>query len=218
MSTLFPRKFQIMQQLRNILFIVATLFLLTGFSQGGRKLPTGQQSARYRYSAPMEINASWMRVDQGRTYFDFDLAEDPAHVKELRLQKLRKYPKGYSTAYIINTTDTVFRAEGQDGSLMMIQEALDTKGKWRPIEYWVYSGCGNSYFGALELQPGCCAMIPIRQYRGGFATKIRLKMQRHTSLFYSESFAGSIDTTLFRKETQTVDGILYRGPAAYFEE
>jgi hypothetical protein len=70
----------------------------------------------------------------------------------------------------------------------------------------------------LELDPGKYIMIPIKQYDGSFKTKFRLKMKKGKSLFYSETFEGSIDKSKFEKQTEDVNGILYWGPADYLEK
>jgi hypothetical protein len=100
----------------------------------------------------------------------------------------------------------------------MIQEALNAKGEWAPIEYWTYSGCGNSYFSPLVLPQGQLALIPVRRYSGPFRTKLRLKWKNGTRTLYSDSFEGSIEPGQFNRLTEPVEGILYHGPASFLED
>jgi hypothetical protein len=113
--------------------------------------------------------------------------------------------KGYPV-YIVNHTKNNIRVEEQDGRLMMIQEAKDKYGNWKPIEVWRFSDCGNSYGGIL-LKPKNYLMTKVIAYKGNFETELRLKLLNDTITFYSKPFKGSInisqmDTTLLEKENR----------------
>jgi len=197
------------------IFIYSTLIIvLSGFSFATY---VGNQEAYYETSKPLRINKSLFEYKRGKTYFSFNKNLSPKNLKSKGFVWLENEPKGYFTAYLINASDTIFNAEKQDGSLIMIQEAIDENGKWKPIEYWVYSGCGNSYFNPLILKPGKYVMIPIKQYNGNFKTKFRLKMKKDKSIFYSEEFEGNIEKSQFEKHSENVNGILYYGPADYLD-
>jgi hypothetical protein len=43
-------------------------------------------------------------------------------------------------------------------------------------------------------------------------------MRKDSTLFYSTPFEASIDILQFKKETNSVNGILYHGPASYLED
>lgn len=101
--------------------------------------------------------------------------------------------KGYPV-YIVNPTNKTIRVEEQDGRLMIIQEAKDKNGNWRPIEFWQFSSCGNSY-GGVALKPNSYIFTKIVAYRGEFETTLRLKMLNDTLVYYSEPFKGSINLT-----------------------
>jgi hypothetical protein len=175
-------------------------------------------SGWYECGDAMAIDTNLFAVDTGKTYFYFDT--------ELAATKLRS--KGftwasdsladYFTAYFINTSDSTFITTLQDGSIVMIQEALDENNEWQPIEYWVHSGCGNSYFEALKLEPGQYSMVPIRKHTGDYTTKARLKMPVGKKIYYSRTFKCNIDKGLFKREEGQVYGILFGGPAEYFEK
>lgn len=195
-----------------------SLFVLTGFSINQEDKTEGNQRAFYECSEPTDIDKSLIDVKQGELYFQFNTEQEPKNLKSMNFVWLKDDPKGYFTAYLINSSESTFSAERQDGSLIMIQEALNEQGKWLPIEYWVYSGCGNSYFNPLKLESGKSVMVPIKKYSGNFKTKIRLKLKAGKTTFFSESFAGAIDKSQFNKETEQVNGILYHGPADYLDD
>lgn len=107
--------------------------------------------------------------------------------------------------FIINPSSEKVRVEGQDGRLMLIQEALDKSGKWKPIEYWEYSGCGNSY-GGIALKPNYFILTKIVKYSGNFKTKIRLKFLNDSIVYYSKPFTASINLSQF--DTISIDHTL----------
>ena len=196
--------------IKTIISLLVFLIILTGFSLNKDEKTNGNQRAYYQCSEPMDIDTNLVDLDTGKTYFYFDTTTEYYTEGE--------DPQKYFRAYLINNKSEKFTAKRQDESLIMIQEALDENGNWLPIEYWVYSGCGNSYFNPLELDSGKYVMIPIRKYSGYFNTKIRLKMKKDSTLFYSQPFEGSIDKEQFQKETNQVHGILYHGKANYLDE
>lgn len=177
------------------------------------------EKALYVCSPVSKIDKDSINTVPGKVYFDFhpELTEDS--FSRANKKWLGKPDMEYFTAYFFNTTDTLFQAERQDGSLMMIQEALLEDGRWLPIEYWVHSGCGNSYFNPLKLEPNTYVVVPIRKYSGDYKTKVRLKMKQNgQQLFVSKSFEASIDKGLFNKRTGTVNGILFHGSPQYFDK
>jgi hypothetical protein len=204
---------------KTILLPIALFVILSGFLvKNDDKKPTGNQRAYYECSDPMDLDSNLFKPEQGKVYFHFNTDLAVSDLKALDFIWLENNPKDYFTAYLVNTTDSTFNAKRQDGSLIMIQEAQDEKGAWLPIEYWVYSGCGNSYFDPLKLDPGKYVLVPVKKYSGNFKTNIRLKFKKGDDLFYSEPFEGSIDKSQFEKETGKVNGILYHGNANYLGE
>lgn len=100
------------------------------------------------------------------------------------------YKKAYPV-FIINETNSKQLLELEDGQVMMIQEAKNENGDWLPIEAWMYSDCGNSYYSLL-LEPRQYGFTRIKQYDGDFETELRLKMQNGDSFIYSNTFKGRI--------------------------
>lgn len=189
-----------------------------GFTQKDKDEKEGNQRAWYETSKVMDIDTSKVDLKHGQIYFQFETSEQPKHLKDDKFTWLKNFPEDYFVSYLVNTTDSTINIKRQDGSIMAIQEAKNESGKWDPIEYWVHSGCGNSYFDPMRLTPNSYAMIPIRKYEGDFKTEMRLKIKNGKQVFYSSTFEGSINKSQFRKETEKQGGILYYGPASYFED
>lgn len=197
-----------------VIIIFFGLFSLTSAIEESLK---GNQRASYKCSESIDIDHTKIKLKKNKIYFHFNKNESPKDIKSLNKFKLKDKVDKYFIGYLINTTDSTFSATRQDGSLIIIQEAIDKDGKWKPIEYWVFSGCGNSYFRPLVLKSGQYVIIPIKKYSGNYKTKIRLKFRYGKDLIYSEPFEGSINLSLFIKETKNVEGILYNGPASYLD-
>lgn len=192
-------------------FILSNLIL-------AQEKPNGNMRAWYEIGKEGSIDSSITDLKSDQLYFQFNTDEKAKNLESLGFSWTDDNPKSHFIAYLINTTDSVFKSRLQDGSLLMIQEAMNEKGRWSPIEYWVTSGCGNSYFRSLNLEPGQQVMIPIKNYHGSLKTKMRLKLQTGKEIIYSEIFEGSVEPRQFRRSTSTVHGILYHGPANYLED
>src|SRR5690606_25952649 len=87
-----------------------------------------------------------------------------------------------------NSKDTIF-LDYQDLNAFIIQEAMDENGNWKPIEYWQYSWCGNSY-DATGLLPNQFIVIKINKYSGNFETLLRVKLLNAKKVYYSNTFKG----------------------------
>lgn len=198
--------------------LLISFFFISGLALGQDDTFNGNQRALYECSEPLDIDSTKIYLNSDKVYFHFNIEDRPTNLKSMDFVWLEDNPDGYFIGYLVNTSDSTFEAGRQDGSLIMIQEALDKKGKWKPIEYWVYSGCGNSYFNSLSLDSGKCVMIPIKKYSGNFETRIRLKLKYGDEILFSDSFEGSINKSQFKKKTDKVNGILYHGPANYLNK
>ena len=198
---------------KRLYFFIPIVILLSSFIFS---LENGNQRANYDCSKPRQIDKKLRPLKQGQTYFHFNKKLSPKDLKSQDFVWSDNDNEKYFIAYLINTTDSTFKTELQDGSLIMIQEALNEKNEWQPIEYWVNSGCGNS-FESLKIDPGQHVIIRIIQYAGSFKTKIRLKMRKDRSIFYSEPFEGTVDKSQFEKQIENVGGIEYYGPPNYLD-
>jgi|GEM_PF-4637254 len=108
------------------------------------------------------------------------------------IRQLACYP-----VYLFNPHADSIMFTTQDNQVRMIQEAKDRRGRWKPIEYWEFSTCGNSYFPAI-LPPLDFALIKMPVYHGDFETEIRLKMEFKKQVIYSAPFKGSINESQFK--------------------
>ena len=122
----------------------------------------------------------------------------------------KKRPRNYVKAYpvfIRNASKDTIHIDNQDGALFLIQEAKNKMGEWKPIEYWIYSTCGNSY-AYTSLGPDDILTLKKVKYQGTFETEMRLKLRTNNKLVYSKPFKGSINTEQF--EVENVDGFTKR--------
>lgn len=102
-------------------------------------------------------------------------------------QKIISYP-----VYIINTSSNEVKLNVQDGELMMIQEALDKKGEWQPIEYHLFASCSENYFD-IDVPSQYCVMTKVAKYKGNFKTLLRIKLLNQDQVYFSCAFKGSIN-------------------------
>jgi hypothetical protein len=106
--------------------------------------------------------------------------------------------KGFAI-YIANcSTGKSAVLETQDGSAMMVMEALTLDKTWKSIEYWSGSWCGNSYL-SITLSPGEFTFTRGIKCSGDFRTKCRLKLSNGNDQLYSNEFYMGISTTQFEK-------------------
>ena len=98
--------------------------------------------------------------------------------------------------YVVNSSEQITHVDHQDARLIMIQEAKDEFGNWRPIEFWRHHRSGTPY-GTIELHPDQFVISKILRYNGEFETNIRLKLKNGKHTVYSEPFRGTINTNQF---------------------
>lgn len=95
--------------------------------------------------------------------------------------------------YLLNASAQEQEIRAEDGDIKILQEALDPQGRWRPIETWKYSFCGNSYH-SLFLPSNQAWKFTAPRYAGNFKTKLRFVFKNS---IYSQPFEGSINLTQF---------------------
>ncbi len=111
---------------------------------------------------------------------------------------------------IINSKNDTLVISGQDGSMYMIQEAIDPNGNWSPIEFWHSSFCGNSSV-FIYFPPHTSIKVGAFRYTGSFKTKLRFKFKYFTQkpyhgeylkkTIYSQPFDGSVNYSQFHKKS-----------------
>ncbi|RPD91807.1 hypothetical protein EGM88_14060 [Aureibaculum marinum] len=127
-------------------------------------------------------------------------------VYEIWKKRPRNYVKAYPV-FIRNPSKDTIHIDNQDGALFLIQEAKNKMGEWKPIEYWIYSTCGNSY-AYTSLGPDDILILKKVKYKGTFETEMRLKLRTNNKLVYSKPFKGLINIEQF--ELENVDGFTKR--------
>lgn len=105
--------------------------------------------------------------------------------------------QGHALIWLVNNSAAPVVLGTQDGSVFCVLQALDRNQQWRPVQYWQYSGCGNSYI-ARYLRPeehlSLLAKIPCQ---GDFKTKLRYKLAGIKRFYYSNEFEGRIGYSEF---------------------
>jgi len=98
---------------------------------------------------------------------------------------------------LVNGGKTPLTLTAQDSRLDLIQEAQDSSGKWRPIEYIPQSWCGNSYH-KVTLKPRRYWQFLAPRYAGPRKTMLRFKLTLpDDKAIYSVPFPGSIHPRQF---------------------
>ena len=107
--------------------------------------------------------------------------------------------RDFMTLYVTNTTADVAYLEGMDGDLLVVQEALDAGGEWRPIEYGPEATCGLSHYPVV-LAAGHQRPIRAPRYGGGdTTTQLRFTMAFGDTVIHSNEFEGTIDLNPFER-------------------
>lgn len=98
---------------------------------------------------------------------------------------------------LVNGGKTPLTLTAQDSCIDLIQEAQDSSGKWRPIEYIPQSWCGNSYH-KVTLKPRRYWQFTAPRYSGPRKTMLRFKLVLDDKqTIYSVPFPGSIHPRQF---------------------
>ncbi|MCE9524673.1 MAG: hypothetical protein K8R36_01305 [Planctomycetales bacterium] len=109
------------------------------------------------------------------------------------------YDKGPGMRVVlVNQTSDLLAFKASDSRLAIIQEAQDSHGKWKPIEYLPSSWCGNSSHRVF-LRPGFFWAFAAPRYQGDLKTKLRFTMNLGDgSQLHSNVFGGSVNPKQFR--------------------
>ncbi len=102
--------------------------------------------------------------------------------------------------YVINNTNNEIKIGVQDFSFICILEAIDNNDQWKPVQYWRYSKCGNSYVTKHILPKKALAFIADNANIGNYKTMLRYKLLGPDKFYYSNEFEGSIDYCLFTED------------------
>jgi len=110
-------------------------------------------------------------------------------------QKVQEFSQAYPLYLVNNGIDSV-AIPVQDDMLIQIMEAIDSNGKWLPIEYWDFNWCGNAY-QTYYLRNNECIVSPFVRYQGKYKTRMRVKIKLGDTTIYSNDFEGSINPVQF---------------------
>jgi hypothetical protein len=100
--------------------------------------------------------------------------------------------------FLVNRTSGEMAFDASDSRLSIVQEALDSTGKWRAIEYLPSSFCGNSYHRVF-LPRRTFWQFVAPAYSGTQKTKLRFVLLGKEPI-YSNEFEGSINPEQFTKK------------------
>lgn len=118
-------------------------------------------------------------------------------VKKQFIEYYERNGHGRLLAILKNHSKVPVELHTQDGSLCLIQEALNTKGEWKPIEFFTYSSCGFGQHN-IFLNENEQVRIVVRKYTGDIKTKLRLKLLTENGVIYSSEFDGHINKGQFK--------------------
>lgn len=104
--------------------------------------------------------------------------------------------------WVQNTTKDTILFPIQDGSLIAVLEGMNKSKQWKPVEYWWFSWCGNSYED-LILLPDNSIQIGVNNILGSTKTKMRLKIHGRDTIYVSKEFKGYVSSESFILSSET---------------
>jgi hypothetical protein len=108
---------------------------------------------------------------------------------------------------LINCSGELASFPACDSCLQMVQEAQGADGRWRPIESWPDSDCGNSYHRVF-LGPDQYWQFPARLYSGPAKTKLRFRLDcGQGPPLYSNEFEGAVNAAQFEDPADNRQGL-----------
>lgn len=129
---------------------------------------------------------SWRDVEYAYSY------------KQKKMQSV--YVSAYPLLIYNNSTDKAYIPRPSFQDLLLIQQALDADGKWKPIEFRLLSQMCSFLYSYYILSPKHYMATAIIKYKGDFKTKIRVKMIANGKVIYSNSVQGSINRSQFNQD------------------
>ena len=105
--------------------------------------------------------------------------------------------------WIINNSGETVTIQMQDWSYICVLQARAKDAKWYPVEYWQFSGCGNSYY-FKHFPPGTAnSFIKKLPSNGDYKTKLRFKLLGEKEYYFSNEFDGAIDYCEFAEDSSS---------------
>lgn len=114
--------------------------------------------------------------------------------------------------WIVNNSKDTVQIQMQDWSFICIKEAKNECNEWKPIEYWEFSFCGNSYYYE-EIPPKNIKQFVTNRFEGDFWVEIRFKLLGKKEFYHSNSFWGTIDKCSFQIDsTEKIEKYMLEKP------
>lgn len=110
--------------------------------------------------------------------------------------------QGKNLVWLINNTEENVSTQMQDWSYICILQALNKEGKWQPIQYWRFSGCGNSYHDKQFAPKTANSFVTSLPNKGDFETRFRFKLLGATKFYYSNEFEGKMNYCEFLENSK----------------
>lgn len=106
---------------------------------------------------------------------------------------------GLFPVYLINASSKPRELAAEEGTFILIQEAKDPNGIWRPIEYWHIRDPFIKARYLKTLEPNTMLEIGMPRYHGEFKTMLRVRvlLNQHGRCIYSNQYEGHINKSQF---------------------
>jgi hypothetical protein len=122
-----------------------------------------------------------------------------------KINILRKqHVKSYPLLIYNNETKKSYLHKSFNG-IQLIQEAKDSDGKWKPIEYLNNLNSSFISYDYYELKAKNYLATSIIRYHGNFKTKIRVKIRLNNHYYYSNEIEGFINQSQFNDDFLNLD-------------
>jgi hypothetical protein len=133
---------------------------------------------------------------------------DSIMINNIYLNKTREIRKQFVKSYpllIYNNEAKKSYLHKSFNGIQLIQEAKDSDGKWKPIEYLHNLNSSFISYDYYELKPKNYLATSIIRYHGNFKTKIRVKIRLNNHYYYSNEIEGFINQSQFNDDFLNLD-------------
>ncbi|MGB0930103.1 MAG: hypothetical protein ACPGVB_04970 [Chitinophagales bacterium] len=136
-------------------------------------------------------------ITADRHHLPSNLHIDADFYQAIKVNHPEKYPPISTVAfYIINRQTYGIPIIMSSYIPILIQEAIDSSRRWKPIEYIGVGGCGNS--GHITKLPSNSYLTgSVLKYTGNYETYLRLKLKVGEHILYSTPYKGKINFEQF---------------------
>jgi hypothetical protein len=104
----------------------------------------------------------------------------------------------YRVWLLNNSADTVVLAT-QDASLVCVLQAKNARKQWQTVQFWRFSGCGNSNIAKYLLPQEHISFLAKTPRHGNFKTALRYKLAGAKQFYYSNEFEGYVNYGDFKE-------------------